>query len=79
VLIASGSKRNSIFECNVPADGTRAANVRTGDFGTSPIFVQLSSKPLLASVCLVGVSEHKAQWQIEKIARRFDSMMEGIQ
>jgi hypothetical protein len=36
----------------MPADGTRAANVGTGDFGTSPIFVQLSGKPLLASVPL---------------------------
>jgi hypothetical protein len=34
----------------MPADGNRAANLRTGDFGTSPIFVQLSDKPLLASV-----------------------------
>jgi hypothetical protein len=51
----------------VPTDGTRAANVGTGDFGTSPIFVQLSDKPLLVSTLLVGVSERKAQWQIEKL------------
>lgn len=49
----------------MPTDGTRAANVGTGDFGTSPIFVQLSDKPLLASTLLVGVSERKAQWRIE--------------
>jgi hypothetical protein len=51
----------------VPADGTRAANVGTGDFGTSPIFMQLSDKPLLASVRLFGVSERKAQWPIKKL------------
>ncbi len=45
----------------MPADGTTAANVGTGDFGTSPIFVQLSDKPLLANISLCGVSEHKAQ------------------
>jgi hypothetical protein len=28
----------------VPADGTRTATVRNGDFGTSPIFGQLSGK-----------------------------------
>jgi hypothetical protein len=50
----------------VPTDGSRAANVGTGDFGTSPIFVQLSDKPLLVSTLLVGVSERKAQWRIEK-------------
>jgi hypothetical protein len=32
----------------VPADGTSAATVGNGDFGTSPIFGQLSGKPLLA-------------------------------
>jgi hypothetical protein len=34
----------------MPADGNRAAHVGTGDLGTSPIFMQLSDKPLLASV-----------------------------
>jgi hypothetical protein len=34
----------------VPADGTRAATMRNGDFGTSPIFGQLSDKPLLAYI-----------------------------
>jgi hypothetical protein len=53
----------------VPTDGTRAANVGTGDFGTSPIFVQLSDKLLLVSTLLVGVSERKAQWRIDKIMR----------
>jgi hypothetical protein len=51
----------------VPTDGTRAANVGTGDFGTSPIFVQLSDKPLLVSTLSVGVSERKAQWRIDKL------------
>ena len=32
----------------VPADGTGAANVGTGDFGRSPIFVQLADKLVLA-------------------------------
>jgi hypothetical protein len=44
------------------------ANVGTGNFGTSPIFVQLSDKPLLASISLFGVSERKAQWRIENCA-----------
>ena len=35
------------LDCYVPTDGTRAANMGTGDFGTSPIFVQLSDKALL--------------------------------
>jgi hypothetical protein len=34
----------------VPTDGTRAANMGDRDFGTSPIFGQLSDKPLLASI-----------------------------
>jgi hypothetical protein len=51
----------------VPADGNRAAYVGTGDFGTSPIFVQLSGKPLLASTSLFGVPERKAQWRVEKL------------
>ena len=42
----------------------------TGDFGTSPIFGQLSDKPLLAYICLLGVSERKAQGRIETLMRR---------
>ena len=41
----------------------------TGDFGTSPIFVQPLDKPLLASVSLLGVLERKTQWPIEKLLR----------
>jgi len=37
----------------------------TGDFGTSPIFEQLSDKPLLASNQISGVRGRKAQWRIE--------------
>ena len=37
----------------------------TGDFGTSPIFGQLSDKPLLASNQISGVWGRKAQWRIE--------------
>jgi len=51
----------------LPADDNRAAHVETRDFGTSPIFVQLSDKPLLASAWLCGVSEPEAQWRIEKL------------
>ena len=51
----------------MPTDGTRAANMGTGDFGTSPIFGQLSDKPLLASTYLSGASEREAQWRIEKL------------
>jgi hypothetical protein len=36
-----------------------AATVWNGDFGTSPIFGQLSDKPLLASIWLCGVSDVK--------------------
>jgi hypothetical protein len=43
----------------VPADGTRAATIGNGDFGTSPIFEQLSDKPLLVCTLLAGVSGAK--------------------
>jgi hypothetical protein len=59
--MAPESKCNSIWSIIVPADGTRAAILGNGDFGTSPIFVQLSDKPLLASAWVLGVLEHKAQ------------------
>jgi hypothetical protein len=45
VLMAPAPERNSILNVIVPADGTRAATVGNGDFGTSPIFGQLSGKP----------------------------------
>ena len=47
-------ERNSILNVIVPADGTRAATVGNGDFGTSPIFGQLPGKLLLARVQQVG-------------------------
>ena len=47
---APAPERNSILNVIVPADGTRAATVGNGDFGTSPIFGQLSGKPLLARI-----------------------------
>ena len=34
----------------LPADGHQSCQWRIGDFGTSPIFVQLSDKLLLASI-----------------------------
>jgi hypothetical protein len=48
-------------------DGTRAASMAIGDFGTSPIFVRLSDKSLLASALLIGVSKGILQWRIEKL------------
>ena len=50
----SAPERNSILNVIVPADGTRAATVGNGDFGTSPIFGQLTGKLLLARVKQVG-------------------------
>jgi hypothetical protein len=41
----------------VPTDGTSAATGGNGDFGTSPIFGQLSDKPLLARSKHVGVPD----------------------
>jgi hypothetical protein len=57
----------------MPADGTRAANVGTGDFGTSPIFGQLSDKPQLASIWLCGVSDAKNNGEARNyVLVRFD-------
>jgi hypothetical protein len=39
----------------LPADGTALPNGRNGDFGTSPIYRQLSNKPLFALTNLHGV------------------------
>ena len=53
-------RMQTLFGVLLPADGTRTATVGNGDFGTSPFFVgQLSDKPLLASICLCGVSGAK--------------------
>jgi hypothetical protein len=49
------------------ADGTRTATVGNGDFGTSPIFGQLSDKPLLACIWLCGMSDVKNKWRVEKL------------
>jgi hypothetical protein len=65
---AACSRKRTIWTAYLPADGNRAAYVGTRDFGTSPIFVQLSDKPLLASALVCGVSEPEAQWQVEKYA-----------
>ena len=51
-------EHKSIFRI-VPADGTTAATVRNGDFGTSPFFEQLSDKPQLACTYLCGLSDAK--------------------
>ena len=42
-FMAPAREPNSIWSVIVPTDGTRAANMGTGDFGTSPIG-QLSDK-----------------------------------
>jgi hypothetical protein len=59
VPTAPASERNSIWSVVVPADGTRAATAANGGFGTSPIFGQLSDKPLLACMYSAGVSAAK--------------------
>ena len=61
--------RKIFWRISYAADSNRAANLGTGDFGTSPVFVQLSDKPLLASIWVCGVRELKAQWRIRKIPR----------
>ena len=68
-VFGTRSRTKLYLKCryHVPTDGTRAANMGTGDFGTSPIFGQLSDKPLLASIYSLGVSERKAQWRIETL------------
>ena len=48
----------------MPADSTSAATEGNGDFGMSPIFVQVSDKHQLVSIFLRGASERKAQWRI---------------
>ena len=54
------AKRSSIIKCSVPADGTSAASGGTEDFGTSPVFGQLSDKPLLARTSTCGVWDSKS-------------------
>jgi hypothetical protein len=54
VLAAPASGRNSIRSVVVPADGTSAATVGNGDFGTSPFFGQFSGKQLPARIWHVG-------------------------
>ena len=39
----------------------------TETFGTSPMLVQLSDKPLLATTFLFGVPARKAQWLIDEL------------
>jgi hypothetical protein len=49
------------LECYRAADGIMAATAGSGDFGTSPIFGQLSGKPLLAKYLLRWGVARKAQ------------------
>jgi hypothetical protein len=46
--------RNFISIVILPADGTALPNEQNGDFGTSPIYGQLSNKPLFAFVNIHG-------------------------
>jgi hypothetical protein len=66
VPTAPACERNSIWSVIVPADGTRAATAANGDFGTSPIFGQLSDKPLLACIQSHGVSAPKNNGVLRK-------------
>jgi hypothetical protein len=50
VLMAPASTCNSIWSVIVPADGTRAAIVEDRRLRYFADFVQLSGKPLLASI-----------------------------
>ena len=59
------------LEVIVPADGTRAATVRNGDFGTSPIFGQLSDKPLLA----IEVNVHIDDFKVQSLLRRANFLL----
>ena len=64
---APARELNSLFEaslCRPTAPGLPA-----GGPGTSPIFGQLSDKPLLASTQTTGVWGRKAQWRIENLMR----------
>jgi hypothetical protein len=47
-------ERNSIWIVILPADGTALPNGGNGDFGTSPIYGQLSNKRLLAFLSYMG-------------------------
>jgi hypothetical protein len=51
----------------MPADGNRAANLEAGDFGRSPVFVQLSDKPLLASMGYLGCRNAKHNGRTGKL------------
>jgi hypothetical protein len=63
VLTSIRAERNAIWSAIVPADGTCAATGEreNGDFGTSPIYGQLSDKPRLAFVSLNGGAGYEAQ------------------
>jgi hypothetical protein len=63
--VLAGSRRTwADSRLIVPADGTSAAAVGNGDFGTSPFFGQLSGKPRLACTHASGVSKRKEQWRL---------------
>ena len=64
---------NYFWSVYLPADGNRAAYVETGDFGTSPIFVQLSDKRCLPVVRYLGCRNVKHNSGSRKLrAAEFD-------
>ena len=66
-VLSTPAPERSLLECYYACRRQQSCQYEgTGDFGTSPIFVQLSDKPLLASVWLLRVLERKVQWRIEK-------------
>jgi hypothetical protein len=55
VLISPAPNAALTWIVILPADGTALPNGGNGDFGTSPIYGQISDKPLLAFIELHGV------------------------
>jgi hypothetical protein len=53
------AERDATWRVIVPADGTCAATCTKRDFGTSPIYGQLTGKPLLAFVYSDGGPDMK--------------------
>jgi len=65
-----------LVEAFLPTDGTRAAAVGTGDFGTSPIFEQFSEKQLPASMFIKwNAGTESTMADQEKPLMRFDDGM----
>ena len=74
-LMTPQRQRTLSWVLSVLTDCTRAASLATGDFGTSPIFVRLSGKALLAGTMSIGVSRPKPQWWFETLCFDPNSMI----